>query len=313
MELYQLRSFLAVAQEGNLTRAAEKLFASQPSVSAHIKALEDESGLRLFERQPSGMKLTAEGERLREHALRILEAADHFRSAAQDLRRAVSGELVLAMNNQPKVLKMTEILARLAREHEALSFRLVYASSGVVLEGIADGTLAAGFFEGTCEHPKIAVDPLGVLELVIAAPKAWAAELRRPDWKLLASKPWVFTTPACSYHRTMERLAREHRWELNKRFGIDEEMTSLEMAADGLALTLTGTHVLEAHPRRDEVVAVPWFREQVPLSLGYLASRAQEPPVAAFRGAVLAVWGKGDEGVPGRGDPPRLDCARRDA
>lgn len=129
MELYQLRSFLAVAQEGNLTRAAERLFSSQPSVSAHIKALEDESGLRLFDRLPTGMKLTAEGERLRDHAARILDAADHFRSAAQDLRRSVSGELVLAMNNQPKVLRMTEVLARLAREHTALSFRLVYASS----------------------------------------------------------------------------------------------------------------------------------------------------------------------------------------
>jgi len=292
MELYQLRSFLAVAQEGNLTRASEKLFASQPSVSAHIKALEDESGLRLFERLPTGMKLTAEGERLRGHALRILEAANHFRSAAQDLRRSVSGELVLAMNNQPKVLRMTQVLARLAREHPALSFRLVYASSGIVLEGIAEGTLAAGFFEGTCENPKIAVDHLGELELVIAAPKAWATELKRPDWKLLASKPWVFTTPACSYHRTMEKIAREHQWELNKRFGIDEEMTSLEMAADGLALTLTGTHVLEAHPRRSEVAAIPWFRERVPLNLGCLASRLQEPSVAAFREAVLGAWSR---------------------
>jgi DNA-binding transcriptional LysR family regulator len=90
----------------------------------------------------------------------------------------------------------------------------------------------------------------------------------------------------------MEKIARDHGWELNKRFGIDEEMTSLEMAADGLALTLTGTHVLEAHPRRADVVAVPWFRERVPLSLGCLASRMAEPPVAAFRQAVLGAWGR---------------------
>lgn len=285
-----MRSFLAVAQEGNLTRAAERLFSSQPSVSAHIKALEDESGLRLFDRLPTGMKLTAEGERLRDHAARILDAADHFRSAAQDLRRSVSGELVLAMNNQPKVLRMTEVLARLAREHTALSFRLVYASSGVVLEGIDDGTVAAGFFEGTCENARIAVHHLTDLELVLAAPRAWAAELKRPDWKRIAAKPWVFTSPACSYHRTMEKIAREQQWELNRRFGIDEEMTALEVAADGLALTLTGSHVLESHPRRAEVVAVPWFRERVPLNLGYLVSRAEELTVAAFRGAVLGAW-----------------------
>ena len=50
MELYQIKSFIAVAEEGNLTRASTRLFASQPAVSAHIKSLEEELGLNLFER-----------------------------------------------------------------------------------------------------------------------------------------------------------------------------------------------------------------------------------------------------------------------
>jgi DNA-binding transcriptional LysR family regulator len=58
MEFYQLRSFVAVAEAGHLTRAAEKLHVSQPAVSAQIKALEDELELALFERTSSGMVLT---------------------------------------------------------------------------------------------------------------------------------------------------------------------------------------------------------------------------------------------------------------
>ena len=64
MKLYQLRSFVAVAEAGHLTRAAEKLHVSQPAVSAQIKALEDELDLVLFERTSSGMVLTPAGKRL---------------------------------------------------------------------------------------------------------------------------------------------------------------------------------------------------------------------------------------------------------
>ena len=66
MELYQLRSFAAVAEENHLTRAAERLHLSQPAVSGHIKALEGELGVRLFERASTGMELTAAGKELLE-------------------------------------------------------------------------------------------------------------------------------------------------------------------------------------------------------------------------------------------------------
>jgi DNA-binding transcriptional LysR family regulator len=64
MELYQLRSFAAVAELGHLTRASERLHISQPAVSAQIKALEDELGVALFERVSSGMVLTSAGRKL---------------------------------------------------------------------------------------------------------------------------------------------------------------------------------------------------------------------------------------------------------
>ncbi|PJR87320.1 hypothetical protein CN878_22665 [Ochrobactrum sp. 695/2009] len=61
MEIYQLRTFLAVARCQHLTRASEQLHISQPAVSKHIKALEEELGLKLFERTASGVFLTRSG------------------------------------------------------------------------------------------------------------------------------------------------------------------------------------------------------------------------------------------------------------
>ena len=83
MELYQLRTFAAVAQAGHLTRAAEKLFISQPAVSAHIKALEEELGVVLFTRGARGMSLTGQGQALLAHAEAVLAQAGELERAAR--------------------------------------------------------------------------------------------------------------------------------------------------------------------------------------------------------------------------------------
>jgi DNA-binding transcriptional LysR family regulator len=75
VEIYQLKTFVAVAAEGNLTRAAERVFTSPPVVSAQLKALEDELGVRLFDRTPRGMVLTTAGQRLLAEAHRTIAAA----------------------------------------------------------------------------------------------------------------------------------------------------------------------------------------------------------------------------------------------
>ena len=79
MELRHLRYFLAVAETGSLSRAAEKLFIAQPPLSVQIRQLEEEMGTPLFVRHPKGVRLTAAGQTLCQEArelLDVLEAVD---------------------------------------------------------------------------------------------------------------------------------------------------------------------------------------------------------------------------------------------
>jgi DNA-binding transcriptional LysR family regulator len=90
VEYYHLRTFVAVAEEEHLTRAAERLCASLPAVSAHIRGLEDELGVVLFSRTSRGMRLTAEGRALLVEARQALAGVDAVLARAGELRREVT-------------------------------------------------------------------------------------------------------------------------------------------------------------------------------------------------------------------------------
>src|SRR5689334_22939372 len=90
MELRHLRYFIAVAEEGHVTRAAERLGMQQPPLSQQIRALEREVGAQLFRRKPRGMELTAAGRTFLADAQAILTQVDH---AFTTTRRTARGEL----------------------------------------------------------------------------------------------------------------------------------------------------------------------------------------------------------------------------
>src|SRR5436853_6213834 len=116
MELRHLRYFVAVAEEGHVTRAAERLGIQQPPLSQQIRALEAELEVQLFRRKPRGVELTQAGEALFAEAQVILRQVDHAVSATRRTARGEIGHIGLGFTSSASFHPFVPRLIREYRE-----------------------------------------------------------------------------------------------------------------------------------------------------------------------------------------------------
>src|SRR5947209_10331009 len=106
VELFQLRSFLRVAEAGSVTRAAEALHLTQPAVTQHVRGLERELGARLFDRTERGMRLTQAGAALLHSARQQMALLDECRAVIADLESGAAGRLALGAGVTTSVFQL---------------------------------------------------------------------------------------------------------------------------------------------------------------------------------------------------------------
>jgi DNA-binding transcriptional LysR family regulator len=297
MELYQLRTFAAVAELGHLTRAAEKLHVSQPAVSAQIKALEDELGVPLFDRTPTGMILTGPGRRLLPQAEKVLVAAQELRSEARSLAGTVVGRLRVGTVSDPESIRLGEFLSRAVELHPLLELDVHHQVSGAAFESVRNGELDASFYFGTLIHPAVASLPLCEITYRVAAPAAWSDRVAGATWGGLAALPWILT-PAISSHRGLvNEVFRQHGVEPTSVVQADHESVIENLIVSGLGLSLLREDLARAREATGEVVVLSNVRLTTMLQFIYPAEREQEPAIAALLFAAREVWNLGSKGV----------------
>jgi len=146
MELRHLRYFVAVAEEGHVTRAAARLGIQQPPLSQQIRALETELEVQLFRRKPRGVELTQAGEALLAEARIVLDRAEHAVLAVRRAARGEAGRLGLGFTSSASFHPLVPRIIRDFRETSPLvAMSLEEAGTAELVEGLRAERIDAAF------------------------------------------------------------------------------------------------------------------------------------------------------------------------
>lgn len=160
MELRHIRYFMAVAEELNFTKAAEKLHMAQPPLSRQIQDLEKELGARLFHRTPHMLKLTEEGVLFSQYAVQILELARRSEEGIRELHTGLTGTLYLASVEGHAPRLISEWIAGFHKLHPHVQYDLWNGSSDEVTDRVTKGLCDLGIITSPYSTEGLSVLPV---------------------------------------------------------------------------------------------------------------------------------------------------------
>ena len=288
MELRHLRYFVAVAEEGNISRAAQRLHLTQPALSRQIKALEDEIGLCLLERKANSVQLTGPGQTLLHEAREVLARADLALERVQASGAAAHLRVGYAPSLTASLLPLA--IERFTQIHPRVKVELWDLSSTQMLEGLARGTLDL-IVTAVPDHAKGEVwTQLQQQEIRLAVNKnhplakesfVKPAQLNGQRLLLLCQSEYP------------EYWQRTHQW--FKSAGIDAKVagqydgiTSVVAAVEGglgIALVVERTRVFEGSVLLKPIKPAP---KPVCIGVGVSVGRENDPVTAVFVGELVA-------------------------
>ncbi len=207
MDDRRLRYFLAVVDEGSVTRAAQRLRVAQPSLTQTLRALESELGVQLFHRVGRGVRLSTAGEALVGPARQILRAIDDARSAISGVVELRTGTLEIAALATLAVDPMAALIGRFREHHPGVQVRVLEPESADGVRALVrDGACELGAAHLPLPGDQLTAHPLGEQELLFVFPPQAAPASERPvGARELARTPLVVSPPGTSTRMLLEQ------------------------------------------------------------------------------------------------------------
>ena len=240
MDLRQLSYFVAVAEEGQFTRAAARVSVAQPAVSAQVRRLERELGEPLFHRDQRLVRPTAAGEALLPHARAALAAAERGRDTIASLRGMLHGRLRVGIAG-PVDRRLAEALGDFHRAHPAVEIAVAQEHNEPLLEAVANGDFDAAVVGIGAQPlpPQVRARVVATEPLVLAVRRGDPLSRRRSvPLAQLRDRPMITLVRGSGLRTVLENACREAGIvpQISAEAG---DLTSLvQLAAEGLGVAV---------------------------------------------------------------------------
>ncbi|HMK60346.1 MAG TPA: selenium metabolism-associated LysR family transcriptional regulator [Dissulfurispiraceae bacterium] len=209
MDIHQLRIFASVFKNKSFSRASEELYLTQPTVSDHIKALEEEFGCRLFDRLGRSILPTREAEALYGHALEVIEKADSIKDVIGRFKKEPAGELVIGASTIPGTYLLPPIMAAFVKKYPSISFQIIIADSREIVEKVQAHDVLLGIVGSKLSNEQIVYTSLTEDELIAVAAPSFHAK-GSMSVKELSSLPFVLREEGSGTRTEIEKIFLEH-------------------------------------------------------------------------------------------------------
>lgn len=284
MELRQLRYFVAVAESGNISRAAKKIFLTQPALSRQVKALEDEIGQCLLERQAHSIRLTPVGESLLREARELLQHADQMLERVRSTGRGVRLRVGYAPSLATGMLSAA--VESFTQAHPNARVELFDLASKEMLAGLESENLDVVVTVGQQHETRGLVwTPLARTAWQLAISRSHPlAQRKRVTPAEVAAEPllvycqrdypeyWEIISGWLGEHRLRPRIGGEYD-------GVDSLMAAVE---SGLGVAVVTTRTADRVPRRVQLRPLASPPDPLCIAAGHRTSRGDDRPLAVF-------------------------------
>ncbi|WP_221794787.1 LysR family transcriptional regulator [Oceanobacter mangrovi] len=281
MDNQQLKAFLAVAESGSFSLAAESLFLTQSAVSKRIQTLEQQLSSQLFERHNRSVSLSESGKVLLPKARAILQLMDDTQLQLTNLAGAVSGTLSIATSHHIGLHRLPPVLKAFAREYPQARLDIHFLASEDAYQAVESRQVELAL---TTLHPDqtdhLHAEPLWQDKMLcVAAADHPLSQLTEVTLEHLADTPAILPEPGTITYQVVNEAFRDAGLPLNTLMPTNYLETIKMMVTAGLGWSVLPANMLDEH-----LVVLPWPIKTMQRQLGliWLRHRPQSNAARAF-------------------------------
>lgn len=255
----KLEAFCKVCEHKSFSRAGEALFLSQPTISAHVQALEREAGVKLLDRMGRKVLPTPAGEALYRRGIRAFAELESAKNEISRLMGDVAGELALGASTIPAFFLLPDIVAGFSQRYPQVGFRLMVGDSANIIRNVLDGSTMLAIVGAFEEHSELEFTPLVDDKLLVVAAPGLKAIKQSASVHVLGKAlawPWIMREEGSGTRKAFEdamRAAGFRAASLNCVLEVDSAQAALQYALSGFGVTVASRLMAQKHLERGEL------------------------------------------------------------